>query len=195
MMDLKDLQSKATWELKHNRGTVIAIAVVTIIVLAEVGVYAPFAAALKTAATDLATRTREVETAKTTGLTQISPAELVKLQRRTQTIKEGFVKVAEISTVLDRISDQAEKNSVRVVNVNSEEPVAVKNDGQDESQKITRLPIRMNLEGSFRSIAEFIRSVAQTSQQVFVVESYTISKSKDLGGLSCEMVLSFFSNG
>lgn len=193
-MDIKDLLGKAEWELKHNRGAVIAVAVLAAIMAVEIAVYLPIRSLLKSSATELMVRTKEAETARTTGLTRIGPVELAKLQQRTQAAKQGFVNPAEISAVLDRISDQAEKKKVHVVSINSEEPVSMKTDDKDKSQNFTRFPIRMNLEGGYRPIAEFVRALAQVSQQVFVVESYKISKSKEGGSLECEMVLSFFSD-
>lgn len=193
-MDLKDLMAKAEWELKHNRGTVIVVAVIAAILAAEIAVYLPFRSYVKSSDMELMVRKKEAETARATGLTQISPVELAKLQQKTQAIKQGFVNPAEISAVLDRISDQAEKKNVRVVSINSEDPVSMKTDDKDKSQNFTRFPIRMNLEGGYRSIAEFVYALAQVSQQVFVVESYKIKRPREGGGLECEMVLSFFSH-
>lgn len=193
-MDIRDLLSKAQLEIKHNRGMAIAALSITALIAVELAIYLPIKSSLKASAAHLILKTLEIETARATGLTQISPEELNKLQQRTRVLNEGFVDLAEISTVLDRISDHAEKNNIRVVNINSDEPVLMKTDETETGQKFTRLPIRIKLEGRYQSIAEFVQSLAETSRQIFVVETYKISKPNKGGGLDCEMVLSFFFN-
>lgn len=190
-MDVREILNKAKWEFRHHRKVALIGLAVLIFLGVEITVTMAVRSSLGSAKTLLTHRTRETQMAKTTGLAQISAAELAKLQQRMNTFKEGFVSGAEISGVLNRISDQAEKNNVRVVSINSEDPVSMKTDSETE-EKFTRFPIRMNLEGRYQAIAEFLHSLGQSSRQMFVVESYKITKSKEGDALNCEMVLSYF---
>ena len=194
MMNLKDFLSKAPWELKHNRKAVIVVAGVFLVLASEAAVYFPIQTSFKNTQHRLNDKTKEMDMAKATGLTQISPEELAKLQQRMSYFKEGFVKVDEISTVLNRISDLAEKNNIRVVSINSEDALPVKSDAEGgEGPKFKRLPIRMSLEGGYPAFAEFLDALSRSQRQVFVVESYDIGKAKESATLTCGMVLSFFS--
>ena len=193
-MDLKDLLSKAQWEFKHHRKVVFITAGVAAFLLLGIALTLTMRSSLKSAKTQLSDRAREVEVSKTTGLAQLTPSELAKLEQRMNLFKDGFVSGTEISSVLNHISDQAEKNGVRVVSINSEDPVSMKTDTLPE-QKFTRFPIHMLLEGRYQAIAEFLHSLGQSSRQVFVVESYKIAKTKEADALSCDMVLSFFWGG
>ena len=193
-MNLKDFLSKAPWELKHNRKAVIVVAGVFLVLASEAALYFPIQASLGSTQRRLSDKTKEMDMAKATGLTQISPAELAKLQQRMSYFKEGFVKVDEIATVLNRISDLAEKNNIRVVSINSEDALPVKSDAEGgEGPKFKRLPIRMSLEGVYPAFAEFLDALSRSQRQVFVVESYDIGKAKESATLTCDMVLSFFS--
>ena len=191
-MDVRELLSKAQWEFKHHRKTVLIIAGVLVFLGAEIAVTMAIRSSLAAAKKQVAGRTEELEMSKTTGLAQITPVELANLELRMGTFKDGFVNAAEISAILNRISDQAEKNNIRVISINSEDPVLMKTDTAPE-QKFTRFPIRMNLGGRYQPLAEFLHSLARSSRQIFVVESYKITKSKEANALNCEMVLSFFS--
>ncbi len=202
MTDLKELGGVLVWHIKHNRKTAMLWAGAVMILVVEAVIYFP----LHAAATRVALRTSainsQMEMARSSGLTQISATELAKLQSRMSYFKEGFVNPTEIPAILNRISDQAEKNSVRVLNINSDSPVPMDGSASGASdaaahsgQKFIRLPIHVLLEGQYKSFAEFLNSLNRSSQQVFVVESYTIKKTKESGALNCDLILSFFTTG
>lgn len=197
MMSFGDVLDRAQWQIKHNRKLVVMTAVTLAILALEAAVFFNVNSRLKTSQALLKDKIKEMELARTTGLSQISPQELGKLQQRINSFKEGFVKADEISTAINRLSDLAEKNNVRVLSINSEEPQPVKTGeaGAEETPAYKRLPTRMRLEGNYRSFAEFLYALSQSSRKVFVVESYEMRVPEESEALNCEMVLSFFSNG
>ncbi len=193
-MDLNELWGKALREIKNNRKATLIWAGAILFLVVEIVVCLKVYSSSKNVSARLLAVNTQMETARSAGLLQVSPTELAGLQSRMFYFKQGFVNTAEISVILNMISDHAEKNKVRVVNINSESSISAS--GTDPgSRKFTQIPIHVNLEGSYESFAEFLNSLVRSSPKAFAVESYRIQKSKTFGSLDCDMVLSFFSNG
>ncbi len=202
MIDFNQIGGVLLWQIKYNRKIALLWIGAILFLLAEVAIYFPFYLAEKGVSARIAVSNSQMEMARSAGLTQISAPELAKLRSRLSYFKGGFVTTAQIPAILNRISDQAEKNNVRVININSGSPVPMSESAPEDSggvpvsgQKFTRLPIHLLLEGQFKSFAEFLNSLNKSSQQVFVVESYTIKKPKESAVLNCDMILSFFTAG
>ncbi|HTL70516.1 MAG TPA: GspMb/PilO family protein [Candidatus Eisenbacteria bacterium] len=147
-----------------------------------------------------AAKRAQIRTARESGLADIGAAELARLQNGIAAFQGGFIRTAELPAVLDGLSEEAERNQVRVVSVDSAPPSAEQELPASETDAgapaYRRLPIHMRLEGTTRSIGSFLRSLEKSSKRLFVVEKLRLTK-RDAKAptLDCELTLSFFSNG
>jgi Tfp pilus assembly protein PilO len=188
------------FELRGKVTTGMIVAAVAAIVLASgVSYQIWLRSKAKLLARDVQVKRQEILRAKNSGLNMLSPEELARLQKRVTAFKRGFVSVSETASILDGISDQAEKSGVKVVGVNSETPVVLKAEGGVDFElggvKYSRVPIRMQLEGPSRAVADFLRSMAVSSERIFVVDTLAMASVKDRPGVvSCDLTVSFFAN-
>ncbi len=184
---------------KLTAGLVVAL-MAALVIVSELAVQLHLHSKYRRIAADIGSRRQEVARAKSSGLNLLAPEELARLQKRVAAFQRGFVSVSQTAVILDGISDQAERSGVRVVGVNSAQPAALKAEGDVDFEmggaKYYNLPIVIKIEGSSRSIADFLRSMAVSSERIFVVDTFQISKTvgRPSGILTCELTISFFSN-
>ncbi len=149
----------------------------------------------------LAARKAQIQMVKASGINLLSPSELARFQKETNDFNSGFIKISQVAGVLNSISEEARKNHLKVISINSEEPEHLKLDvsqitsGQDQLSRLNRLPIKMRLEASYQAVANFLATLNEKSTKKFVVESFHIQRSSSKSfALDCSMTLSFFAD-
>ena len=67
----------------------------------------------------LNSKNSQISVVMASGLTELNSDEIAKFQQRVSSFKNGFIQVSQISSVLNGISDQAEKSDIRVLGIRS----------------------------------------------------------------------------
>lgn len=163
-------------------------------------IYFPLQRRYQTISTQLNLRNQDIKQAKASGLTDLNLNEIIRLQERVSRFKKSFIKISKAASVLDGISEAAEKYNIRVISIDSESPVSLKNDtGVDfveGGMRYSRFPVRFHLQGDTRSLTDFLQELSNSETFYFVIDGYGIKKiSPKSGLLDCELALSFFANG
>lgn len=191
MRNLKDAVMAKLERLSGFRSTVI----LAVLLVAVAAINVPLRNASERIRADVETKRREIDKARASGLLSLNAEELAGIQFQASSFRRGFISPSQVPAVLDGISDEAQKNNVKVLQIHSEEPIAVGEATAPEGERFNRLPIQMRLQASARSIAIFLRALS-SSERLFVVESLSMRKSAPNSALvDCEVTLSFFSNG
>lgn len=177
------------------------VARLVILIAVFVGVLIPIQNRLTNAKKALVQRQHEIELAKKAGLNFLSAVELSQIQTRATSFESGYILLSQVTNVLDKISEEARKHHLRVIRIHSESPVPlVAADGSEifvKEKRLSRLPIRIRLETTFRSLGDFLKALSQTSKQTFVVDEIILTpateETKSENNLRCDLALSYFS--
>jgi Tfp pilus assembly protein PilO len=186
-MNFSDLDVKKILDVKnYPKDTLVWIALIVTWCVGAVFVYLPLEGKHLRLTRALVSKKQEIEMVKATGINLLTPIELARLQKDAVDFKSGFTKISEISKILNSISEEAKKNRLKVLSLNSETP--------EKEEGFERLPITMRLEGNYRSFGNFLASLQRMSAKRFVVESFDLKKnSSQTGALDGHLTLSFFS--
>ena len=159
----------------------------------------PAQARIKRFSSAVAQRQHEIEIAKGAGLNFLSSVELQQIQKQSASFENGYILLSQVTSVLDKISDEAHKHHLRVIRSHSDSPVPlVSLSGGDISvkgKKLSRLPIRIRLEANFRNLGDFMKALSENSKQSFVVDEIVIEPAIEPGenNLRCDLTLIYFS--
>ncbi len=183
------------WEDPASRRRTVTLAAVLALLAAAALLYAAIDRKSHAVSGTLAQKTREVRTARESGLDVLGAERLAKLQKGASDFRSGFIRISEMPSMLDGISDEAEKNGVRVIGVNA--VPTPEGDGGVEAgagmPRLRRLPIAMRLEGTTRTIGNFLHALSRSSERIFVVDRLRLGRPDPKARtLEAELTLSFF---
>jgi Tfp pilus assembly protein PilO len=144
-----------------------------------------------------AERTREIEVAKKSGLNLLEPKELEAAAKNVKDFESQLIDVSQASTTINLVSDEAAKHNFTIANINSENLAPVRDEAAREierdGKKLKRIPIHIQFQADLKNLAEFLKSLSDSSKRLWVLESLSIQKtSPQSGDLTCDMTLSFF---
>lgn len=144
-------------------------------------------------------RQKEIEMAKKAGLNFLSAAEMRVIQQKASEFESGYIPLSQVTSVLDRISEEANRRRLRVIRVQSESPVLLRGPSGEEiliqGKKLSRLPIRIRLEANFKTLGEFVHALSKNSKQAVAVDELVMepAPSGTDNNLRCDLTLSYFS--
>ena len=195
MMDLNRLLAFKD----YPKNATLWVAMTGILVLGAGLVYFPIHRSYHRISRNLTMKKQEVQKAKASGIHQLSPSEFARLQKEVSGFKLGFMKVSQVGTVLNNISEEAEKNNIKVVSIDSEAPQPLMMEAGKESPEeiahFSRLPIKIRLEAHYKGLGNSLALLADRWANHYVVESFRVEKkSVKSAVLDCEITLSFFVN-
>ncbi len=174
-----------------QKNAALAAVFLGVLILVSLGIYFPLQARYHKIEKALASKRQAIENIKASGINLLNSAELAKLQKEASDFKSGFIKISQVAMVLNSISEEAERNHVKVVSINSETPEPL----SKTNARFRRLPIKIRLEADYKALGSFLDSFAKKSTKKFVVETFHVKKkSPESGTLDCDITISFYLN-
>ncbi len=197
--DLKNIDLKKITDIKnYSKNTLVRGAMLIVLAASVLFVFFPMQKKCSQINKTLAARKAQIEMVKASGINLLSSSELARFHKETNDFTSGFIKISQVAGVLNSISEEAKKNHLKVISINSEEPEPLKWDAaseQDPMFHLNRLPIKMRLEADYQAVANFLASLDEKSTKKFVVEFFQIKRPSSKSPiLDCTMTLSFFTN-
>ncbi len=160
-------------------------------------VFLPLKVRFHHASAALAARQTETNLIKASGISQLSDHELAELQRKAALFKSSFIKASQLAGALNHVSDQAEKNHLKVLDVNVDQMMPLKDESGEDFRingvKYSRMPVHIHLETRYKALANFLRALEQVTSNIYVVDSFKLklnSAKSDI--LDCQLTISFF---
>ena len=163
------------------------------LVVGTIFIYFPIQKKCNQVNQSLLARKQQIQQVKASGINLLSSAELARLQKESNDFKSGFVKISKVAGVLNSISEEAERNHLKVISIHSKDPEPFKPEATETT--LNRLPIEMRLEANYQALASFLATLSEKSSKKFVVESFHLKRlSSTSTVLDCSMTLSFFAD-
>lgn len=124
----------------------------------------------------------------------LTPAEIDRVRGRVLKFEEGLTDETKTDAILDLISEQAEKNHLKIIQIYSDSPTLVKSPEGAElevgGKKLHILPVNIRLESDYKSFGNFLKAMNDTSSWIFTVESLQLQPI-EADSLQCDLTLSF----
>ena len=126
----------------------------------------------------------------------LTPQEIGDTEKRVGEFETKLVDPSQASALLDKVSAEAEKNHFNIIQIYSDTPVPVKDEtGKDlelRGKKLQWLPVSFRVETDYKSLANFLRSLAEDPGSDCVVESLQVQRPvAESEKLQCDVTLSF----
>ena len=126
----------------------------------------------------------------------LTPDELQETEQHIKEFESKLIHSAHASTLLDFISNEADKNHLNVVQIYSDSPVTVRDetnkDIEFKGKKLMLLPVNFRMETDFKNLGNFLKSLQDNIKGNCVVESLALKKaSPQLESLQCDITLVF----
>ena len=138
----------------------------------------------------------EINGLKKISVNLLTPEDVQKTEARVKDFESKLVDSSKASSLLDLISDEAEKNHFSVIQIYSDNPVPIKDeqnkDMEIEGKKLLWLPVSFRVEADYKSFGDFLHSLSENIQKDFVIESLQLQRSSSQADtLQCDITLSF----
>lgn len=120
------------------------------------------------------------------------------MRERSKFFLDGLVDVGQATVLINKISEQALKNNLNIIQIYSDSQVPIKNEkGEDlvlAGKKLNLLPISFRVDTDFKNLGAFFYDLNQASKEVYMVESIRLQKSDPSSEtLQCDITLSYIS--
>lgn len=140
----------------------------------------------------------EIENLKKISEGFLNQKEIETMRERSKIFLDGLVDVGQAAVLINKISEQAVKNHLNIIQIYSDSPVPIKNDkGEDlelAGKKLNLLPISFRVDTDYKNLGTFFYDLNQASKEVYMVESIRLQKSDPSSEtLQCDITLSYIS--
>jgi hypothetical protein len=126
----------------------------------------------------------------------LNPQEIAAMQERSERFMAGLTDGSRAAVLIDKISEEAVKNHMSIIQIYSDNPVPIKNErGEElelEEKKLRLLPVSFRAETDYKDLGNFFFSLHENSKEVYMVESVHIQRSTTQAEtLQCDITLSY----
>ncbi len=140
----------------------------------------------------------EIENLKKISEGFLNQKEIETMRERSKLFLDGLVDVGQAAVLINKISEQALKNHMNIIQIYSDSPVPIKNEkGEDlelAGKKLNLLPISFRVDTDYKNLGIFFYDLNQASKEVYMVESIRLQKSDPSSEtLQCDITLSYIS--
>jgi hypothetical protein len=161
-------------------------------------IYFPIQQRLSSYASNQNSLKGEIENLKKISEGFLNQKEIETMRERSRLFLDGLVDVGQATVLINKISEQALKNHLNIIQIYSDSPVPIKNDkGEDlelAGKKLNLLPISFRVDTDFKNLGAFFYDLNQASKEVYMVESIRLQKSDPSSEtLQCDITLSYIS--
>ncbi len=161
-------------------------------------IYFPVQQRLSSYASNQNSLRSEIENLKKISEGFLNQKEIETMRERSKLFLDGLVDVGQAAVLINKISEQALKNHLNIIQIYSDSPVPIKNDkGEDlelAGKKLNLLPISFRVDTDFKNLGTFFYDLNQASKEVYMVESIRLQKSDPSSEtLQCDITLSYIS--
>ncbi len=128
----------------------------------------------------------------------LNQKEIETMRERSKVFLDGLVDTGQAAALINKISEQAVKNHLNIIQIYSDSPVPIKNDKSEDlelaGKKLNLLPVSFRVDADFKNLGTFFYDLNQTSKEVYMVESIRVQKSDpESETLQCDITLTYIS--
>ena len=128
----------------------------------------------------------------------LTPQEILETEKRVEEFEAKLVDPSQGGALLDRVTDEAEKDHFNVIQIYSDTPIPVKNEtGKDlelRGKRLQWLPVSFRVHTDYKNLASFLKALMDDPKFSCVVESLQVQRpAAESEKLQCDVTLSFIS--
>ena len=158
--------------------------------------YLPVQGRLASHLSETSSLKKQITDLKSIMANMLTPAEIEVVRERVDRFEAKLADETKATKILDQISEFAEKNHLKLIQIYSDSPVSVKNELGKElevnGKKLYLLPVSFRVEADYKSFATFLKTLNDEAAWTYTVESFQMQKpSDDSESLQCDVTLSF----